>query len=110
MARGFVDNRINHVLESWLHPPPQGPAGFLALEVADFFNNLPVANSIENEGILMAISAHGLQNTTSNRSNEYSKCPSNYSGHYLSPLQSDDEDGAQLSDLHKCKSDNSNFF
>lgn len=40
----------------------------LALDVADFINNLPGANSIENEGILMAISAHGLQNTSSSSS------------------------------------------
>lgn len=106
MAKGFVDNRINHVLDSWIHAPPEGSSGFLALEVADFINNLPGANSVENEGILMAISAHGLQNTTPNRSNEYSNCASGYSlsSRYLSPLQSDDEDTTQLSDLQKYSS------
>lgn len=68
MAQGIVDNTINRVLDSWMGAPL--PADmvtnrFLALDVAEFSNNLPGDNSIENEGILMAISAHGLQNASS---------------------------------------------
>ncbi|KAL0870605.1 hypothetical protein ABMA27_005565 [Loxostege sticticalis] len=72
MAKGFVDNTINRVLDSWIHPPlppDMDNSRFLALDVAEFINNLPGDNSIENEGILMAISAHGLQNTSGSNSN-----------------------------------------
>ncbi|XP_063830076.1 uncharacterized protein LOC135079363 [Ostrinia nubilalis] len=72
MAKGFVDNTINRVLDSWLHPPlppNMNESRFLALDVAEFINNLPGDNSIENEGILMAISAHGLQNASGSSSN-----------------------------------------
>lgn len=69
MAKGFVDNTINRVLDSWLMAPL--PVSFennrhLALDVAEFLDNLPGGNRIENEGILMAISAHGLQNNAAN--------------------------------------------
>ncbi|XP_059061532.1 uncharacterized protein LOC131854433 [Achroia grisella] len=67
MAKGFVDNTINRVLDSWANPPPIpeiNESRFLALDIAEFINNLPGDNSVENEGILMAISAHGLQNTS----------------------------------------------
>ncbi|KAJ2949538.1 hypothetical protein O0L34_g15458 [Tuta absoluta] len=76
MAKGFVDNTINRVLDSWMMQPLPADIDnrFLALDVAEFINNLPGDNSIENEGILMAISAHGLQNTsTSSSSNESHK-------------------------------------
>ncbi|XP_026750013.1 uncharacterized protein LOC113510706 [Galleria mellonella] len=68
MAKGFVDNTINRVLDSWANPPrlPEiNESRFLALDIAEFINNLPGDNTVENEGILMAISAHGLQNTSS---------------------------------------------
>ncbi|CAH0588098.1 unnamed protein product [Chrysodeixis includens] len=71
MAKGVIDNTINRVLDSWIQVPlPQEEDGsrFLALDVTDFINNLPGDNSIENEGILMAISAHGLQNTSNSNS------------------------------------------
>lgn len=79
MAQGIVDNTINRVLDSWMVAPL--PADmvtnrFLALDVAEFSNNLPGDNSIENEGILMAISAHGLQNTTSRNSDNLNDTPS----------------------------------
>lgn len=67
MAKGFVDNTINRVLDSWMIAPLPAEMDtnrFLALDVAEFINNLPGDNSIENEGILMAISAHGLQKTS----------------------------------------------
>ncbi|XP_063539623.1 uncharacterized protein LOC134748775 [Cydia strobilella] len=76
MAKGFVDNTINRVLDSWMVAPlptDMDNNRFLALDVAEFINNLPGDNSIENEGILMAISAHGLQNTSSSSSNEDSQ-------------------------------------
>ncbi|KAI8434376.1 hypothetical protein MSG28_012425 [Choristoneura fumiferana] len=76
MAKGFVDNTINRVLDSWMVAPlptEMDNNRFLALDVAEFINNLPGDNSIENEGILMAISAHGLQNTSSSSSNEDSQ-------------------------------------
>ncbi|XP_013183654.1 uncharacterized protein LOC106129599 [Amyelois transitella] len=64
MANGFVDNTINRILEAWASPPLNEPR-VRALEAADYFNNLPGYNSVENEGILMAISAHGLQSASS---------------------------------------------
>lgn len=103
MAKGFVDNTINRVLDSWIHPPlppDVDNSRFLALDVAEFINNLPGDNSIENEGILMAISAHGLQNTSSssssNSQNEQQKYNSNSKDETFlsppsSPMQSDDE-------------------
>ncbi|KAI5643839.1 hypothetical protein NE865_04015 [Phthorimaea operculella] len=74
MAKGFVDNTINRVLDSWMMQPlpAEVDSRFLALDVAEFINNLPGDNSIENEGILMAISAHGLQNTSTSSSNNES--------------------------------------
>lgn len=74
MAKGFVDNTINRVLDSWMGAPLPADIGnrFLALDVAEFINNLPGDNSIENEGILMAISAHGLQNNSASSSNDQS--------------------------------------
>lgn len=121
MAKGFVDNTINRVLDSWIQvplPPEEDGSRFLALDVADFINNLPGDNSIENEGILMAISAHGLQNT-SNSSNTSCKdtegiCePTNIAirspspQRSLSPLPSDDESHEQLNNDNQCDTDNS---
>ncbi|CAK1580941.1 unnamed protein product [Parnassius mnemosyne] len=94
-AKGFVDNTINHVLDSWLvgHTPAEVEANkSLAIDVADFINNLPEDNSIENEGILMAISAHGLQNTSSSNSCNIDE---------LGPLISDNEPKTELTDLLK---------
>lgn len=123
MAKGVIDNTINRVLDSWIQVPlPQEEDGsrFLALDVTDFINNLPGDNSIENEGILMAISAHGLQNT-SNSSSSSSRdmedvcmptdvptgpvvqTPSPQRS--LSPLPSDDESQEQLN--NPCDTDNS---
>lgn len=126
MAKGFVDNTINRVLDSWTHPPlppDMDNSRFLALDVAEFINNLPGDNSIENEGILMAISAHGLQNASNSSSNnicedeEQSFSTSNNKDEAFlsppsSPVHSDEEilnvesnnnkqdtDGTQLSDL-----------
>ncbi|KAM3965591.1 uncharacterized protein ACR2FA_000437 [Aphomia sociella] len=111
MAKGFVDNTINRVLDSWANPPrlPEvNESRFLALDIADFINNMPGDNSVENEGILMAISAHGLQNTststgdnatqtdgqsTSLKGNTYTSPPS-------SPL-STDEDTIEVPNCNK---------
>lgn len=72
--------------------------GVFALDAAEFINNLPGDNSIENEAILMAISAHGLQNNSSSCSNDTNNLSqSNFSSKNLSlsppssPLPSDDE-------------------
>ncbi|XP_013140349.1 PREDICTED: uncharacterized protein LOC106104765 [Papilio polytes] len=76
MAKGFVDNTINRVLDSWLVAPLQAEMDnnrFLALDVAEFINNLPGDNTVENEGILMAISAHGLQNTSTSSGSKNSE-------------------------------------
>lgn len=106
MAKGFVDNTINRVLDSWMVSPLPAEIGnrILALDVAEFINNLPGDNSIENEGILMAISAHGLQNTPNASSSSSSSSSSensipNYSSMAnnvfpsppSSPISSDDE-------------------
>lgn len=100
MAKGFVDNTINRVLDSWIHrplPPEMDNSRFLALDVADFINNLP-GDNIENEGILMAISAHGLQNTSSSSSSNSQNDTFNSTSKddaFLSPpsspMQSDEE-------------------
>ncbi|XP_068622680.1 uncharacterized protein [Battus philenor] len=94
MAKGFVDNTINRVLDSWLVAPLPAEIDnnrFLALDVAEFINNLPGDNSVENEGILMAISAHGLQNTSSSSScdDEMVQCSSSSSKcDKMSPMSS----------------------
>ncbi|CAG9790961.1 unnamed protein product [Diatraea saccharalis] len=83
IAKGFVDNMINRVIDSWTHaplPPHMDISRLAALDAAEFVNNLPepysrrrLNDSIENEGILMAISAHGLQNTSNSSSNNDSE-------------------------------------
>ncbi|RVE52604.1 hypothetical protein evm_002723 [Chilo suppressalis] len=83
MAKGFVDNMINRVLDSWTHPPlppDVDKSRLVALDAAEFVNNIPTGysrrrlnDSIENEGILMAISAHGLQNTSNSTNNDISE-------------------------------------
>ncbi|CAH4022330.1 uncharacterized protein LOC123707690 [Pieris brassicae] len=76
MAKCFVDNTINRVLDNWMIAPLPAEVDnnrFLALDVAEFINNLPGDNTIENEGILMAISAHGLQNTSTSSNQEGEK-------------------------------------
>ena len=73
MAKCFVDNTINRVLDNWMIAPlpiDMDNNRVLALDAAEFINNLPGDNSIENEAILMAISAHGLQNNSSSSGNE----------------------------------------
>ncbi|CAG9566024.1 unnamed protein product [Danaus chrysippus] len=99
MAKCFVDNTINRVLDSWMLAPL--PADMdnnrvLALDAAEFINNLPGDNSIENEAILMAISAHGLQNNSgsSNDNSGTDQCDSSkhiYMSAASSPIPSDDE-------------------
>uniref|UniRef100_A0A1E1WJ78 Uncharacterized protein n=1 Tax=Pectinophora gossypiella TaxID=13191 RepID=A0A1E1WJ78_PECGO len=99
MAKGFVDNTINRVLDSWMVAPLPADIDnqFLALDVAEFINNLPGDNSIENEGILMAISAHGLQNTSGSSSNDEGpkedvlSTDTVFPSRTSSPLQSEEE-------------------
>lgn len=100
MAKCFVDNTINRVLDNWMIgydplPTDMDNNGVLALDAAEFINNLPGDNSIENEAILMAISAHGLQNnsSSSSNSNEHSQNsnPDLFLSPPSSPLPSEDE-------------------
>lgn len=55
IAKGFVDNTINRVLESWMVAP---------FDAADFVENCDNGGQVEDEGILMAIQSHGLQSGT----------------------------------------------
>ncbi|XP_018575691.1 uncharacterized protein LOC108914365 [Anoplophora glabripennis] len=52
IARGFVDNTINTVLETWINPP---------FDAADFVENCDNDGQVEDDAILMAIQSHGLQ-------------------------------------------------
>ncbi|XP_075979617.1 uncharacterized protein LOC142978895 [Anticarsia gemmatalis] len=63
MVKGSVDNSINVALDRLMQSQSSldHPSRTAALDAAQFVNNLPEDNSVENEGILMAISAHGLQ-------------------------------------------------
>lgn len=58
----------------WIEPLPAHINRYLTQDFAEFINNLPGANSVEDEGILMAISAHGLQNASSSSTNENEVC------------------------------------
>lgn len=104
IVNGRLDNTLNRVLESWTADtqPTDTENTFLARDFAEFINHLPGDNSVENEGILMAISAHGLQNTSSSSSNLNSNADSSstWSAHgfdipsplrSLSPTVSDDD-------------------
>lgn len=116
MAKGVIDNTINRVLDSWIQ---EDGSRFLALDVTDVINNLPGHNSIENEGILMAISAHGLQNTSNSSSSSSldiddlcnptistaSETQTPSPQRSLSPLPSDDESQEPL--INPCDIDNS---
>ncbi|CAH2087491.1 unnamed protein product [Euphydryas editha] len=103
MAKCFVDNTINRVLDNWMIAPLPADVDnnrVLALDAAEFINNLPGDNSIENEAILMAISAHGLQNNSSSSSSNTNELSQNSSKHLFisppsSPLLSDDEGSPQ---------------
>lgn len=55
IARGFVDNTINRVLETWTNPP---------FDAVDFVDNCDNDGQVEDEGILMAIQSHGLRGTS----------------------------------------------
>ncbi|XP_050506341.1 uncharacterized protein LOC126884452 [Diabrotica virgifera virgifera] len=52
IARGFVDNTINKVLEAWINRP---------VDVPRFIESYKNNGEIENDAILMAIHSHGLQ-------------------------------------------------
>ncbi|KAF9417033.1 hypothetical protein HW555_005785 [Spodoptera exigua] len=64
MARGSIDNTINRVLDFCKENSSTPEEEHVAHDVAELIDNLPEDDSIENEGILMAISAHGLQNAS----------------------------------------------
>ncbi|KAG5874688.1 hypothetical protein JTB14_024078 [Gonioctena quinquepunctata] len=54
IARGFVDNTINRVLETWAHPP---------FDATDFVENCENDGQVEDDAILMAIQSHGLRSS-----------------------------------------------
>lgn len=98
MAKCFVDNTINRVLDNWMIAPlpiDMDNNRVLALDAAEFINNLPGDNSIENEAILMAISAHGLHNNSSSSENDNENIENSNRDLFLSPpsspLPSDDD-------------------
>lgn len=55
MAKSFVDNTINSILEHCNYAP---------YDAADFVENCENGEKLEDEGILMAIQSHGLQSTS----------------------------------------------
>ncbi|KOB71579.1 Uncharacterized protein OBRU01_13751 [Operophtera brumata] len=63
IVKGCFDNTINRVLESWMNAPAPTEDRFLAMDFVRMMNDIPPSDdNVENEGILMAINAHGLQN------------------------------------------------
>lgn len=58
IARGFVDNTINSVLETWATRPS---------DVGDFVENCHNDGQVEDDAILMAIQEHGLQSRVESR-------------------------------------------
>lgn len=52
VAKCYVDNTINSILEQWKLAP---------IDAADFLENCDNDGHVEDEGILMAIQSHGLQ-------------------------------------------------
>lgn len=71
-AMAYIDNSTNHVLDSWTVPAVSRGRS-VAIGFAEFLNNLPDSHSVEDEGIMMAISAHGLHSlgpSTSDQSND----------------------------------------
>lgn len=58
IARGFVDNTINSVLETWATRPS---------DVGDFVENCHNDGQVEDDAILMAIQEHGLQSRDESR-------------------------------------------
>ncbi|XP_017777434.1 PREDICTED: uncharacterized protein LOC108563312 [Nicrophorus vespilloides] len=52
VAKSFVDNTINSILEHWR---------IAAFDVEDFVEDCENGEQVEDEGILMAIQSHGLQ-------------------------------------------------
>lgn len=52
VAKGFVDNTINRVLEHWT---------LASFDAANFVENCDNDGKVEDEGILMAIQSHGLR-------------------------------------------------
>ncbi|KAJ8718562.1 hypothetical protein PYW08_002799 [Mythimna loreyi] len=108
MAKGPLDNTINRILDYMKQNPlEEGNATLESFDVADIINDRPGVDSIENEGILMAISAHGLQNTSNSSSSSNSMSSSSMSMDFkeicvpgikspalrisFSPIHSDDE-------------------
>ncbi|GJQ69037.1 hypothetical protein Trydic_g6208 [Trypoxylus dichotomus] len=57
VAKCYVDNTINSILEQWKLAP---------VDAADFVENCDNDGHVEDEGILMAIQSHGLQSGSKN--------------------------------------------
>ncbi|CAH0553566.1 unnamed protein product [Brassicogethes aeneus] len=65
VARGFVDNTINTILETYMNQPSD-------FDASDLVENCENDGQVEDEGILMAIQSHGLQSNI-NQSTSTSK-------------------------------------
>lgn len=68
VAKSFVDNAINKILEHWKLAP---------YDASDFVENCENGGQVEDEGILMAIQSHGLQSNSQTRPTQ----PENQFGH-----------------------------
>lgn len=64
IARGYIDNTINSVLETWASTAPW-------IDAEDFLDKCEDDGQVEDEGILMAIQAHGLQSNTEQKSETF---------------------------------------
>ncbi|KAJ8714627.1 hypothetical protein PYW07_002852 [Mythimna separata] len=115
MAKGPLDNTINRILDYMKQNPlEEGNATLESFDVADIINDRPGVDSIENEGILMAISAHGLQNTSNSSSSSMSLdfkeiCVPSIKSPALrisfSPIHSDDECNEEIQHEFECALD-----
>ncbi|XP_022920610.1 uncharacterized protein [Onthophagus taurus] len=67
VAKSFIDNTINTILEQWKLAPT---------EANDFVENNCDSGQVEDEGIMMAIQSHGLQSNNSrhNTRNYFDSC------------------------------------
>ncbi|XP_030763881.1 uncharacterized protein LOC115888327 [Sitophilus oryzae] len=94
IARGFVDNTINSMLETWGELVPT------RIDTTDFVENCENDGQVEDDAILMAIQSHGLQsgwksspisepNSSVSNSTTNSNCSSNFTTTVCSKIGSD---------------------
>ncbi|KAF5282111.1 hypothetical protein FQR65_LT14429 [Abscondita terminalis] len=63
VAKGYMDNTINHVLETYMTPP---------FDASELIDNCENDGQVEDEGILMAIQSHGLHSNDDNWNQSHS--------------------------------------